>query len=37
MDFVAGVDGCKSGRIWFKLYDSGRTEAELDSRTAGKI
>lgn len=28
-DFVAGVDGCKGGWVWFKLYDSGRTEAEL--------
>lgn len=30
-DFVAGVDGCKSGWVWFKLYDSGTTEAELVS------
>jgi predicted RNase H-like nuclease len=30
-EFVAGVDGCKAGWVWFKLYDSGRTEAELVS------
>jgi hypothetical protein len=28
-DFVAGVDGCKTGWVWFKLYGSGRTETEL--------
>ena len=28
-DFVAGVDGCKRGWVWFKLYDSGRTKTEL--------
>lgn len=27
--FVAGVDGCKAGWVWFKLYDSGRTESDL--------
>lgn len=27
--FVAGVDGCKSGWVWFKLYESGRTECDL--------
>jgi predicted RNase H-like nuclease len=27
--FVAGVDGCKAGWVWFKLYDSGRTEHGL--------
>ena len=30
-NFVAGVDGCRSGWFWFKLYESGRTEAELVS------
>ncbi len=28
-DFVAGVDGCKTGWICFKVYRSGTTEAEL--------
>jgi predicted RNase H-like nuclease len=27
--FVAGVDGCKAGWVWFKLYDSGETETAL--------
>lgn len=27
--FVAGVDGCQAGWVWFKLYDSGETESAL--------
>ena len=27
--FVTGVDGCKAGWVWFKLYDSGETESAL--------
>lgn len=29
--FVAGIDGCKAGWVWFKLYESGRTEAGVAS------
>jgi len=32
--FVAGVDGCKSGWVWFKVYESGRTECDLVNLTA---